>query len=152
MKHDLAGGVVGILALVLWGCAGTPRGDVPPGPVSVKSYNLMDPAPLNAAVDEGVREGAAWVREPLLIVLRDFSGEDTRNITLDVDYNRVQAADSCVVTRVLEGLADDSLGGLWDQFHLHRTADGSWRCHEVRAATRCARGPNVVDFTKELCP
>jgi hypothetical protein len=52
----------------------------------------------------------------------------------------------------MEGLADDSVAGVWASLELRRLPDGTWRLAREARAWKCARGARAGKFQSRRCP
>lgn len=120
----------------------------------VTSFEELEISPFNAEIERAVAGGEPWAREPMQLVLRllGVSDEIPKEFTMSARGNRLEWPDSLSVTAVMDGLADDSVAGIWTQAELVRAADGTWRVWRWRQAYRCARVRQMDEYAGRPCP
>ena len=147
-----------LIPVLLVACTSSkaPPPAMPPEPPStearVESWQTLDVDEFNASVDEAVGAGETWADDPIDVVDRFIWGRLSAYYTrLEKQDNRVEAADSTVITLIRDRFADDSVRGDWHRFVLYRLADGAWRLAEARGAFRCYRGHQQESYGDRLC-
>jgi hypothetical protein len=118
----------------------------------VESSELLDVSEFNATNDEAVDSGETWPQDPIEAADKFIWGRMSAYYTwLEKQDNRVEAADSTVITLIRDGNADDSVRGDWHRIKLNRLPDGTWRLIEARRAFRCYRGHQQDTYGERLC-
>jgi hypothetical protein len=150
--------------LVVAGCAGgKPSVEGPKPPVSaiptgfsetpmMRSSKSVEPATFNLDLGAAARRGEDWVRDPAEVALRISKAGEAPRVRLYREDNRSEAPDSSTVTVIMDRLLDDSIAGIWTQYRLARTSDGSWRVASVLRAFKSYRGPDADLYRAEPTP
>lgn len=142
--------------LVACSSAKAPPAAPPPEAASphapVESSALLDISEFNTTLDEAVDSDETWAQDPIDVVDRFIRGKISAHYTwLEKQDNRVEQADSTVITLIRDRYADDSIRGDWHRITLHRLPDGTWRLVEARRAFRCYRGHQQDSYGERLC-
>jgi hypothetical protein len=66
--------------------------------------------------------------------------------------NQMEAPDSSTVTVIMERLPDDATYGIWTQYRLIRSEDGSWRVAGIKQAYKSRRGADTETYRAEPTP
>ena len=120
--------------------------------VSVESWAMLEVDEFNAKVDAAVDSGETWPEDPIEVVEQFIWGRIGAYYTrLEKQDNRVEGADSTVITLIRDRHADDSVRGDWHRIALNRLQDGTWRLSEARRAFRCYRGHQQDTYGERLC-
>jgi hypothetical protein len=154
---------VAVVALASVGCAGARPSVKTPPPVSaipaefaeipmMRSSTSAEPATFNVEIGAAVRRNEDWVRDPGLVALHLSKAADAPRVRLYRADNWMESADSSTVTVIMERLPDDATYGIWTQYRLIRTQDGSWRVAGVRQAFKSRRGPDTETYCVEPTP
>jgi hypothetical protein len=156
---------VAVVALtVAVGCAGSkPSVKTPPRPVSavpaefaeipmMLSSESVEPAPFNVEIGAAVRRNEDWVRDPGLVALHLSKATDAPRVRLYRADNQMEAPDSSTVTVIMERLPDDATYGIWTQYRLIRSEDGSWRVAGIKQAYKSRRGADTETYRAEPTP
>ncbi len=157
--------VVALLALTaVVGCAASkPSVKTPPPPVSaipaefaeipmMRSSTNIEPAAFNVAIGAAAGRNEDWVRDPGLVALQLSKAADAPRVRLYRADNQMESPDSSTVTVIMERLPDDATYGIWTQYRLTRTQDGSWRVAGVRQAYKSRRGADTEFYRTEPTP
>lgn len=122
--------------------------------VRVESRAELDCAAFNAEIEAAAAAKESWPMEPLQVALRRLGVADEMPGTLDlrVEGGGGEAPSSLFVTTAMEGLADDSVAGVWASLELRRLPDGTWRLAREARAWKCARGARAGKFQSRRCP
>ncbi len=144
---------LGLVTLLLAGCAASrPAPSARPG-VVVESSENMEIAPLNARVEHAAAARESWVNSPLRMTVELFGGDvETRSVRIEAEKNLGEGADTTTVTLIRDGFMDDSVRGSWQRIVYHRLSDGTWRVVEAKRATRCWRGERLQSYGAAPCP
>lgn len=124
------------------------RGDKP----HVRSWQELSAAEANLRLESARAAGEAWCADPTSIARRlsGSSFDNTLSVSLHLDQP-YRSLGKCTVTLIEDGLHDDSVAGVWQEFRLGKDERGAWRVESHRRAFRCWRGnPNV--YQSEFCP
>jgi hypothetical protein len=121
--------------------------------VRVESYTEHNGAAFNLEIERALAAQERWPHEPMQLVLRRLGvGEEmARGVCIDVQGRRGEVQDSLVATAVMEGLADDSVAGVWARMELRRQPDGTWRLAREARAWKCARGAHMDRYQDRPC-
>jgi len=120
--------------------------------VPVKSWAMLEVDEFNATVAAAVDSGETWPEDPIEVVEQFIWGRIGAYYTrLEKQDNRVEGADSTVITLIRDRYADDSVRGDWHRIALNRLQDGTWRLLEARRAFRCYRGHQQDSYGERLC-
>jgi hypothetical protein len=149
---------VAVVALtVAVGCAGSkPSVKTPPRPVSavpaefaeipmMLSSESVEPAPFNVEIGAAVRRNG-------LVALHLSKATDAPRVRLYRADNQMEAPDSSTVTVIMERLPDDATYGIWTQYRLIRSEDGSWRVAGIKQAYKSRRGADTETYRAEPTP
>lgn len=120
--------------------------------VPVKSYRTLETDAFNRLLEAAREAGEPWVENPLwisLAFLEDLEGQSVGIVKADA---AAETPASSTVTVIRDGLADDSVRAVWNEFHLTRNQEGAWSLAEVYEAYRCRRGGQTDHFAGDLCP
>jgi len=118
------------------------------------SYRLENIAPSNEKIEEAVKKGEAWPRDPILITMNllMISNDEARLLVMSKESSPAENPDRTEVTVIRDGLLDDSVRGDWHYFELRKMNDQGWRFTEIRRAFLCRRGIQTEKLGKEFCP
>ena len=152
LKPVMTYSVLGLLLLAA--CSSTkvtPPAD--PSEIPVRSWDLVEVEEFNTRIDEAVEAGENWPEDPILVISEFiWGGLDAHYTSLTRQDNRVEGADSTIITIARDRLLDNSIRGDWHRITLHRLPDRTWRLAEVRRAFRCYRGRQLDSFGAAPCP
>ena len=120
--------------------------------VPVRSYRTLEIDDFNRLLDAAREAGEPWVENPLwisLAFLEDLEGHTVGIVRAD---SAAEAPAASTVTVIRDGLEDDAVRAIWNEFHLTQDGAGAWRLAVAHEAYRCRRGGQTDHFAADLCP
>ncbi|MBN2565345.1 MAG: MliC family protein [Candidatus Eisenbacteria bacterium] len=117
----------------------------------VCSWDREDVGEFNEAVESAARAGETWPEDPLRVALAYVGNATGSVVALTQRGDSAEAPSRIVITVVREGLADDSVRGVWHELHAAR-AGSTWVLTDAYSAWRCWRGTQINSFGSSLCP
>ena len=120
-------------------------------PGTIKSWNTVDPKPLNDRIRAAYASGQAWASQPQLYVFNLFYFEEIKSITYDYEVDNTENPQHITIRLIRDGFLDDAVRGDIQRIELNRNKQGEWEIILLQKAHRCWRGEEQT-FTTEPCP